>query len=120
MTNGSLALTQTIFDISEWRVLTLQEKTAGISDVTFQTSSQRLILDTATAYFSVLSAIDVLSYTQAQKQAVYRTLDQATQRFNVGLVAITDVQNARSSYDTVLASEVTARNTLDNALEKLR
>jgi outer membrane protein len=38
----------------------------------------------------------------------------------VGLVAITDVQNARSSYDTVLAAEVTARNNLDNALEKLR
>jgi outer membrane protein len=30
------------------------------------------------------------------------------------------VQNARSNYDTVLAAEVTARNTLDNALEKLR
>lgn len=120
MTNGSLALTQTIFDISKWRMLTLQEKTAGISDVTLQTSSQRLILDTATAYFSVLSAIDALSCTQAQKQAVYHTLDQTTQRFNVGLVAITDIQNARSNYGTVLASEVTARNTLDNALEKLR
>ena len=120
VTSGSLALTQTIFDMSKWRALTLQEKTAGISDVTFQTSSQQLILDTATAYFNVLSAIDSLSYTQAQKQAVYRTLDQTTQRFNVGLVAITDVQNARSNYDTVLAAEVTARNTLDNALEKLR
>lgn len=119
-TSGSLALTQTIFDMSKWRALTLQEKNAGISDVTFQTSSQQLILDTATAYFNVLSAIDSLSYTQAQKQAVYRTLDQTTQRFNVGLVAITDVQNARSNYDTVLAAEVTARNTLDNALEKLR
>ena len=119
-TSGSLALTQTIFDMSKWRALTLQEKTAGISDVTFQTSSQQLILDTATAYFNVLSAIDTLSYTQANKQAVYRTLDQTTQRFNVGLVAITDVQNARSSYDTVLAAEVTARNNLDNALEKLR
>lgn len=65
MTNDSLALTQTIFDMSKWRVLTLQEKTAGISDVTFQTASQRLILDTITAYFRVLSAIDSLSYTQA-------------------------------------------------------
>ncbi|CAI1580782.1 Outer membrane protein tolC precursor [Serratia quinivorans] len=120
VTSGSLALTQTVFDMSKWRALTLQEKTAGISDVTFQTSSQQLILDTATAYFNVLSAIDTLSYTQANKQAVYRTLDQTTQRFNVGLVAITDVQNARSSYDTVLAAEVTARNNLDNALEKLR
>jgi outer membrane protein len=47
-------------------------------------------------------------------------LDQTTQRFNVGLVAITDVQNARSQYDAVLANEVTARNNLDNAVEALR
>ncbi|MFC0228287.1 outer membrane channel protein TolC [Serratia aquatilis] len=120
VTSGALQLTQTIFDMSKWRALTLQEKTAGISDVTFQTASQKLILDTATAYFNVLQAIDVLSFTQANKQAVYRTLDQTTQRFNVGLVAITDVQNARSNYDTVLANEVTARNNLDNALESLR
>ncbi|MHA7848551.1 outer membrane channel protein TolC [Serratia sp. D1N4] len=119
-TSGSLALTQTIFDMSKWRALTLQEKTAGISDVTFQTASQKLILDTATAYFNVLQAIDSLSYVQANKLAVYRTLDQTTQRFNVGLVAITDVQNARSNYDTVLANEVTARNNLDNAVESLR
>jgi outer membrane protein len=35
-------------------------------------------------------------------------------------VAITDVQNARSQYDSVLANEVTARNNLDNAVEALR
>jgi len=119
-TNGSLQLTQTIFDMSKWRALSLQEKSAGIQDVTFQTDQQTLILNTATAYFNVLSAIDSLSYTEAQKQAIYRQLDQTTQRFNVGLVAITDVQNARSQYDTVLANEVTARNNLDNAVERLR
>jgi len=119
-TSASLSLTQTIFDMSKWRQLTLQEKSAGIQDVTFQTDQQTLILNTATAYFNVLSAIDALSYTEAQKQAIYRQLDQTTQRFNVGLVAITDVQNARSQYDNVLANEVTARNNLDNALEQLR
>ncbi|MDU6684150.1 MAG: outer membrane channel protein TolC [Enterobacteriaceae bacterium] len=119
-TSGSLQLTQTLFDMSKWRALTLQEKSAGIQDVTYQTDQQTLILNTATAYFNVLSAIDSLSYTEAQKQAIYRQLDQTTQRFNVGLVAITDVQNARSQYDTVLANEVTARNNLDNAVESLR
>ncbi|MGP3592692.1 outer membrane channel protein TolC [Vagococcus sp. WN89Y] len=120
VTSGSLQLTQTIFDMSKWRALTLQEKSAGIQDVTFQTDQQSLILNTATAYFNVLSAIDALSYTQAQKEAIYRQLDQTTQRFNVGLVAITDVQNARAQYDTVLANEVAARNDLDNAVESLR
>ena len=119
-TSASLQLTQTIFDMSKWRALTLQEKTAGIQDVTYQVAQQELILNTATAYFNVLNAIDTLSYTEAQKQSIYRELDQTTQRFNVGLVAITDVQNARAQYDTVLASEVTARNNLDNMVEKLR
>ncbi|MCU6669607.1 outer membrane channel protein TolC [Enterobacteriaceae bacterium H4N4] len=120
VTSGSLSLTQTLFDMSKWRQLTLQEKAAGIQDVTYQTDQQTLILNTATAYFKVLNAIDTLTYTESQKQAIYRQLDQTTQRFNVGLVAITDVQNARSQYDSVLANEVTARNDLDNALEGLR
>ena len=120
VTSGSLQLTQVLFDMSKWRALTLQEKAAGIQDVTYQTDQQTLILNTATAYFKVLAAIDTLSYTEAQKQAIYRQLDQTTQRFNVGLVAITDVQNARSQYDAVLANEVTARNDLDNAVEELR
>ncbi|WP_127957484.1 outer membrane channel protein TolC [Serratia microhaemolytica] len=120
VTSGSLGLTQTLFDMSKWRSLTMQEKSAGIADVTFQSASQKLILDTATAYFNVLQALDSLSYVQANKKAVYRTLDQTTQRFNVGLVAITDVQNARANYDNVLANEVAARNNLDNAIESLR
>jgi len=120
VTSGSLQLTQTLFDMSKWRNLSLQEKSAGIQDVTYQTDQQTLILNTAIAYFKVLSAIDTLSYVEAQKQAIYRQLDQTTQRFNVGLVAITDVQNARSQYDNVLANEVTARNDLDNAVEELR
>ena len=119
-TSGALNLTQTIFDMSKWRDLTLQEKAAGIQDVSFQSDQQTLILNSATAYFNVLNAIDTLSYTEAQKQAIYRQLDQTSQRFNVGLVAITDVQNARAQYDSVLADEVTARNNLDNAVEALR
>ncbi|MEG3110338.1 MULTISPECIES: outer membrane channel protein TolC [unclassified Pantoea] len=119
-TSGTLQLTQTIFDMSKWRALTLQEKAAGIQDVTYQVAQQDLILNTATAYFNVLKAIDTLSYTEAQKQSIYRELDQTTQRFNVGLVAITDVQNARAQYDSVLADEVTARNNLDNTVESLR
>ncbi|MDP1080783.1 outer membrane channel protein TolC, partial [Klebsiella pneumoniae] len=76
----------------KWRALTLQEKTAGIQDVTYQTDQQTLILNTATAYVKVLAAIDTLSYTDAQKQALYRQVDHTTPRGNVGLVAITDGQ----------------------------
>lgn len=120
VTSGSVVLKQTIFNMSQWRNLTLEEKQANIQNIIFQANEQKLILDTATSYFDVLRAIDKLSYTEAQKKAVYRQLDQTTQRFNVGLVAITDVQTAQANYDEVLAREVDARNKLDNALESLR
>ena len=65
-TSASLQLTQTLFDMSKWRALTLQEKSAGIQDVTYQTDQQTLILNTATAYFNVLNAIDVLSMVMSK------------------------------------------------------
>ncbi|PHM36707.1 outer membrane channel protein TolC [Xenorhabdus innexi] len=119
-TNAGLTLKQTIFDMSSWNKLSQAEKNAGIADIGYQAAQQKLILDTANAYFDVLSKIDSLTYSEAQKASLYRQLDQTTQRFNVGLAAITDVQNARAQYDSILAQEVHDRNELDNSLEKLR
>ncbi len=39
---------------------------------------------------------------------------------NVGLVTITDVQNARADYDMILANKAKSRNEIDNALEALQ
>ncbi|WP_446469913.1 outer membrane channel protein TolC [Xenorhabdus stockiae] len=119
-TNAGLSLKQSIFDMSFWSKLNQAEKKAGIADISYQAAQQKLILDTANAYFDVLSKIDALTYSEAQKSSLYRQLDQTTQRFNVGLAAITDVQNARAQYDSILAQEVYDRNELDNSLEKLR
>ncbi|BET98276.1 outer membrane channel protein TolC [Xenorhabdus taiwanensis] len=119
-TGVGLRLTQTIFDMAKWNRLSQSEKNAGIEDIKFQAAQQQLILNTAQAYFDVLNKIDTLTFTEAQKASLYRQLDQTTQRFNVGLVAITDVQNARAQYDSILATEVSDRNNLENALEKLR
>ncbi|WP_340614062.1 outer membrane channel protein TolC [Xenorhabdus thailandensis] len=119
-TNASLQLTQTIFDMAKWNQLNQAEKNAGIEDIKYQAAQQQLILNTAQTYFDVLNKIDTLTFTEAQKASLYRQLDQTTQRFNVGLVAITDVQNARAQYDSILATEVSDRNNLENALEKLR
>ncbi|CBJ80940.1 outer membrane channel; tolerance to colicin E1,segregation of daughter chromosomes, role in organic solvent tolerance [Xenorhabdus bovienii str. Jollieti] len=119
-TNAKLQLTQTIFDMSKWYQLNQAEKSAGIADISYQIAQQKLILDTAKAYFDVLSKIDALTYTEAQKASLYRQLDQSSQRFKVGLVAITDVQNAQAQYDTILALEVSDRNNLENSLEGLR
>lgn len=120
VSSGTLQLSQTIFDMSLWRQLNISEKQAGVQDVAYQAQQQTLILDTATAYFNVLRTLDVLFSVEAQKDSIYRQLDQTRQRFNVGLVAITDVQNAQAQYDLTLANEVAARNNLENNTELLR
>ncbi|WP_446471501.1 outer membrane channel protein TolC [Xenorhabdus stockiae] len=118
--NASLMLKQTVFDMTKWSKLNQAEKLASIADINYRSAQEKLILDTANAYFDVLYKIDSLTYTEIQKAALYQQLDQATQRFNVGLLAITDVQSTQAQYDAILAQEVYDSNELINSLEKLR
>ncbi|MFC0179377.1 outer membrane channel protein TolC [Thorsellia kenyensis] len=118
--SGSINLTQSLFDYSIWKGLSIQQKAANIEETNYQSAQQKLILDTATAYFNVLGAIDSLEFVEANRKAVFRQLEQTEQQFEVGLVAITDVQNAKAQYDSVVANLVNSSNQLENALEVLR
>jgi outer membrane protein len=68
----------------------------------------------------VLAAQDNLEFAEAERKAIARELDQAKQRFEVGLIAITGVHEAQARYDQSRADEIVARNGLDNAWEALR
>ncbi len=83
-------------------------------------AEQELMLRTADRYFGVLSANDSLQFAQAEKAAIGRQLEQAKQRFEVGLIAITDIHEAQARYDLTVAQEIEARNQLTNAMEALR
>lgn len=113
-------LSQSIFNYANWKALDIAHKQASISDIAYQSQGQTLILNTSVAYFNVLKAIDALSYIDAQKKAIYRQLEQTSQQHKVGLVAITDVQNAQANYDLTTAQQVSALNDLNNAVEDLR
>ncbi len=116
----NLTLSQSIFDYSNWKALDITKKQASISDIAYQYQGQTLILNTSVAYFNVLKALDALSYIEAQKKAIYRQLEQTRQEHEVGLVAITDLQNAQANYDLTTAQEVSAINDLNNSVEDLR
>lgn len=81
---------------------------------------QEIILRVAQAYFEVLAARDSLEFAQAEKNAVERQLEQAKQRFEVGLIAITDVQEAQAAYDQTVAAEIRAQNNLAVTRQGLR
>ncbi|OCG77285.1 outer membrane channel protein TolC [Gilliamella sp. Occ4-3] len=115
-----VALSQSIFNFSNWKALDITKKQASIADIAYQYQGQTLILNTSVAYFNVLKALDALSFIDAQKKAIGRQLEQTRQQHQVGLVAITDVQNAQANYDLTVAQQVNALNDLNNAIEALR
>lgn len=75
-----------------------------------QSAYQSLIVRVAEAYFNVLAARDNLEFSQAEKSAIERQLQQSKQRFEVGLIAITDVHESQAAFDLVVASEISAQN----------
>ena len=93
-----------------------QEAQAGID---YQTAEQDLIVRTVQAYLDVLSAEATLEFTNADVKAIARQLEQAKQRFEVGLIAITDVNEAQARYDGARADAIVAENSVDDAFEAL-
>jgi outer membrane protein len=112
-------LTQSIFNWTNWTRLASARSTAASADSNYDAASQDLFVRTSTAYFGVLTAQDALAFAQANEKALARQLDQAEQRFEVGLSAITDVHNARANHDSAVAQVILAQNSVDNAREAL-
>jgi len=89
------------------------------SEANYQNALQQTILRVSQAYFNVLSAEDSLAAARAEREAVEQQLNQTKQRSQVGLAAITDVQEAQAGYDASVAQEIIAQNQVDNAHEGL-
>jgi outer membrane protein len=50
-------------------------------------------------YIGVLRAMILYQTALAQEKAIERQMEQTKQRFDVGLIAITDVQESQATYD---------------------
>ena len=116
----ALNLVQPIYHRAARIALEQINKQLTQADIEYQTTEQDVMILTAQAYFGVLAAQDELSFAQREKTAIARQQEQAKQRFEVGLVAITDVHEAQARYDQASANQLSAENALDNAREILR
>lgn len=117
--NVGIFLNQPLYDRSNQVRRRQADITVDRAETDFLGTGQNLVLRVAGAYFDVLAARDDASFARADKEAIERQLEQAQRRFEVGLVTITDVQEARARFDQSLATEIAALNTLDNRREAL-
>lgn len=113
-------LVQPIFHYDMWVQLSQSEKQIAQANASYLAEQQNLMLKTTNAYFSVLAAKDDLTFALAEQKTIARQLEQAQQRFEVGLIAITDVYEAQAGYDQSRSDVIAAENNVQNAKEELK
>ena len=114
-TTWQFSLRQTIFRWDQIVNLRRADKTVARAEADREAAQQDLIVRVTEAYFNVLGAEDRLLAIHADRQAIARQLEQAKQRFEVGLIAITDVQESQAAYDQSVANEIAAKRSLATA-----
>src|SRR6188508_149984 len=112
--------TQTLFRWDQWQALKRADSQVALAEANYRAAQQDLLLRVSQAYFDVLAAEDTLSAADATLQAVTRQLEQAEKRFEVGLIAITDVQESRAAHDSATAAVIAAKRVLASTQEVLR
>ncbi len=115
----SLSLSQAIFDWAAFTRLKQSDSQLALAETSYQAARQDLILRTAQAYFNVLTATETLRAADAQSAAISRQLEQSKQRFDVGLSAITDVQDAQARFDLATAQQLQADSVLSSSRRAL-
>ena len=113
-------LRQSIFRWDQIVNLRRADKLVAKAEAVREAAQQDLIIRVAQRYFDVLAAEDALTSIHADRTAIARRLEQAKQRFEVGLIAITDVQESQAAYDQSVADEIGAKRQLATAREFLR
>src|SRR5690606_15584140 len=116
----SVAPRQSVFSRENWVALRRAGHQVAQAEADYGVAQQDLMLRVAQRYFDVLGARDDLEAEQAALEAISRQLEQAEKRFEVGLIAITDVQDTRAARDNAAAAVIEAKRRLATAEELLR
>jgi outer membrane protein len=120
ITQYQLQLTQTVFRWDQWKTLKQSSSQVAQAEANYAAAQQDLMLRAAQRYFDVLAAEDTLQSVSTARDAIARQLEQAEKRFEVGLIAITDVQEAKAAYDNATAVVIQSKRNLATAHELLR
>jgi outer membrane protein len=119
-TGYTLELRESVFSWANWMTLRRASKEVAQAEADYQSAEQDLVLRLSQRYFDVLAAQDVLDAQQAALEAIGRQFDQANKRFEVGLIAVTDVQEAKAARDQAAAAVIAAKRQLATAQQLLR
>jgi len=115
-TDVTLGVNQVVFDAALWSQLRAAHLAADAHDAALQAAEQALCLRVATAYFDALLAADLLASVQANEDAFAQQVEQSQQRYQAGLDAQVDVDQARAYRALAHGSTIAARQAWVDAL----
>ncbi|HET7608118.1 MAG TPA: TolC family protein [Gammaproteobacteria bacterium] len=92
----------------------------ALATADYEAARQQLLIRVAEPYFDVFAAARALALQEQDREALSRQLAQTQRRFDVGLVGVTDVQEAQGGYDQAVANALTAQRALATAQDALR
>jgi outer membrane protein len=115
-----IQLQQSVFQWDQWVALKRSNSQVAQAEADYKSAQQNLVLRVAQRYFDVLAAEDSLHANETALEAITRQLEQAEKRFEVGLIAITDVQEAKAAHDSGVADVIAAKRALASSEELLR
>src|SRR5476651_660456 len=113
-------LKQNVFRWENWVALRRADAQVAQAEADYQAAQQDLIERVSQRYFDVLAAQDDLEAQQVALTSVTRQLEQAEARYQIGLIAVTDVEEARAAHDSTAAAVIAAKRTLASTWELLR
>tara|TARA_E500000178_G_scaffold149955_1_gene149662 strand:+ start:780 stop:2126 length:1347 start_codon:yes stop_codon:yes gene_type:complete len=114
------SLSQSLFNIPAWFQFQSAKKMDQVAEAKFAAQQQSLIIRVSDSYFNVLRAYDNKQTRNAEELAIKRQLEQVTERFEVGLLPITDVHEIQAIYDDATVNSLEANGALDIAFEQLQ
>ncbi len=118
-TSWQAALSQPLFRLDRWYRFKQSKTIKAQAQVLFTAEQQALIVRVAASYLSILQAQDGLDSARAERDAVKRQLEQVQQRFDVGLVAITDVLESTAAFDSSTVNVIEAEGAQASSFEPL-
>lgn len=116
----ALNLSQELFNFPDFVAFKEAKLSVKAAAATYYAAAQDLMVRVATIYFTILKDQDVVRYTEANVESNKKSLDQATQQYNVGLKTLTDVYTSQAAYSSAVSEHVAAKNILASDMEQLR
>src|SRR5690554_1861438 len=116
---AALTLVQPLFRPDAWQSSRQGKALSSAGEARFEQARQDFLLRVTERYLDVLRRWEDLNTAQAEERALSRQLEQTQERFDVGLVPVTDVEEAKAAHDLSRAGLIMAQAGFDISRDQL-